>query len=126
MPTTDTTEKGLESLIVNSLTGEPGYVQGDPRNYDRDHAIDLAKLMGFLHETQPNVLERLGIAEDGPKRSAFLARLQGEVAKRGVIDVLRHPSQNGNWMTAGPKDHWDFPTSSETKCPPLGDSLHGI
>jgi len=96
MPTTDTTEKGLESLIVNSLCSNgSGYVRGDPNNYDRDHAIDLTKLLGFLRETQPNVLERIGITEDGPKRSTFLARLQGEVAKRGVIDVLRRGVKHG-------------------------------
>jgi len=40
MPT-DTTEKGLESLIVDSLVNEAGYVQGDPKDYDRPHAVDL-------------------------------------------------------------------------------------
>src|ERR1700691_356433 len=96
MPTTDTTEKGLESLIVNSLcSGESGYVHGDPKDYDRDHAVDLAKLISFLIATQPKIVEKLGVAEEGPKRAAFLARLQGEVAKRGVIDVLRHGVKHG-------------------------------
>ena len=69
MHTTDTTEKGLENLIVAALTGtrsnaaptgdgvhDPsapyggvGYVPGDPKDYDRDHAVDLAKLLAFLH-----------------------------------------------------------------------------
>src|SRR5207249_6836310 len=64
-------------------------------NYDRDHALDFAKLASFLSATQPKVVEQLGIDDDGPKRSAFLARLQGEVAKRGVIDVLRHGIKHG-------------------------------
>ncbi|MFC1834699.1 hypothetical protein ACFL2Q_08190 [Thermodesulfobacteriota bacterium] len=33
MPT-DITERGLESLIVDSLITEAGYVQGDPKDYD--------------------------------------------------------------------------------------------
>jgi len=31
MPTTDTSEKGLESLIVAALTGEAGYEAGEPQ-----------------------------------------------------------------------------------------------
>lgn len=89
MPTTDTSEKGLESLIVAALTGEGSYEAGEPQDYDRDHAVDLAKLLAFLQETQPRTVEQLGIAVEGSKRQQFLARLQGEIAKRGVIDVLR-------------------------------------
>ncbi len=68
---TDTTEKGLESLIVQSLVNEAGYVQGDPRDYDREHAVDLAKLLQFLASTQPDGYEALGIDKEGPKRTHF-------------------------------------------------------
>ena len=33
--------------------------------------------------------------EDGPTRCKFLARLQGEISKRGTIDVLRHGIRHG-------------------------------
>jgi type I restriction enzyme R subunit len=89
MPPTDTSERGLESLIVESLTTEAAYVQGNPSDYDREHAVDLPKLFTFLKATQPLIVERLGIGEDSPNRQKFLNRLQGEIAKRGVIDVLR-------------------------------------
>ena len=111
MPTSDTSEKGLESLIFNSLTGygsgaasgaegvrETGsvrYVAGDPKDYDRDHAVDIDKLLAFLETTQPRVFAQLGIATDGPARLKFLGRLQGEIAKRGVVDVLRKGIQHG-------------------------------
>lgn len=39
MPTTDTSEKGLEALIVRSLIDEAGYVAGDSKDFDRDHAV---------------------------------------------------------------------------------------
>lgn len=35
------------------------------------------------------------LSEDGPTRRRFLARLQGEIAKRGSIDVLRHGIDHG-------------------------------
>ena len=60
MRTTDTSEKGLETLIVNSLCSESGYEQGDPQDYDREHAVDLVKLLAFMKKTQPKTLESLG------------------------------------------------------------------
>ncbi len=112
MPTTDTSEKGLEELIVAALTGKPaasvpgaredavaygggGYIQGDPHDYDRDYAVDLRQLRAFLEATQPAVAAQLSLAEDGPARRKFLARLQGEIARRGVIDVLRKGIKHG-------------------------------
>ena len=92
---TDTTEKGLESLIVQSLVNEAGYIQGGPQDYDREHAVDLAKLLQFLAATQPDAYEALGIDEEGPKRTQFLHRLQGEIAKRGVVEVLRGGIKHG-------------------------------
>jgi hypothetical protein len=58
MPT-DTTEKGLESLIVGALTGDQGYVSGDPKDYDQDHGVDLAKLLTFLEATQHDECDQL-------------------------------------------------------------------
>ena len=95
MPTTDTSEKGLEALIVRWLIDEAGYVAGDPKDFDRDHAVDLTKLLDFLNATQPETVEALAIGEDGPKRLQFLHRLQGQIAKRGVIDVLRNGVKHG-------------------------------
>lgn len=95
MSTTDTSEKGLESLIVASLVKEAGYVQGQSSDYERDHAVDLAQLSTFLRTTQPKSAEALDLGLDSPKRMQFLHRLQGEIAKRGVIDVLRKGVKHG-------------------------------
>jgi type I restriction enzyme, R subunit len=104
MKRTDTSEKGLESLIVANLIGQPAgavqdnlpaiiprltYVAGNANDYDRDHAVDLPKLLKFIETTQPKAFESLNLSADSPSRSQFLARLQGEIAKRGVVDVLR-------------------------------------
>jgi len=95
MAISDTSEKGLETLIVESLINEAGYVQGKSSDYDRDHAIDLAQLLAFISVTQPESAETLELGLDGPKRIQFLHRLQGEIAKRGVIDVLRNGVKHG-------------------------------
>ncbi len=115
MATTDTTEKGLESLIVRHLTGQPpaqavptntaqagashyavgGYLQGAAADYNRDLALDVPKLLAFLQDTQPKPFAALGLADEGIKRTQFLHRLQGEIAKRGVVDVLRKGVSHG-------------------------------
>jgi type I restriction enzyme R subunit len=92
--TTDTSEKGLESLIIADMT-TAGWIAGNPSQYDREYAMDLAQLGAFLNATQPDVIDALDLANATPTRQKFLARLQGEVTKRGVIDVLRHGIKHG-------------------------------
>ena len=111
--TTDTTEKGLERLICIAMAGhscEPaqggavaerpanygvGWIGGDPQDYDREYCVDLAQLSAFLHDTQPVAAASLDLGQDSPTRRKFLARLQGEVAKRGTIDMLRMGVKHG-------------------------------
>jgi type I restriction enzyme R subunit len=95
MVTTDTSEKGLESIIVHSLVTEAGYHQGITTDFDRDHAVDIAKLTAFIKDTQPREFEALSFNTDNPRRTKFLHRLQGEIARRGIIDVLRKGVQDG-------------------------------
>lgn len=118
MPT-DTSEKGLESLIMRHMTGTDGlapaatgavaestplisgsgWIAGDPQTYDRSYAIDTAQLFAFLLKTQPEMTRKLGIGDYKDKqnmaRLKFFTRLTGEIAKRGVIDVLRHGIKYG-------------------------------
>lgn len=110
---TDTSEKGLEALICSALTGHScdptqqrstsplpsssgnGWLGGNWHDYDRSFCVDLVQLSAFLHATQPAVVESLGLKSDGPTRLGFLSRLQGEVTKRGVVDVLRRGVKHG-------------------------------
>ena len=39
--------------------------------------------------------EALDLSDDSPTRRKFLARLQGEISKRGAIDVLRYGIKHG-------------------------------
>ena len=89
MPFTNTKENGLESLIVKWLVDHNGYEQGTNEDYNRDYAIDETRLFRFLQDTQPDAVEKLGIFKADIKKQQFLNRLQGEIAKRGIIDVLR-------------------------------------
>jgi type I restriction enzyme R subunit len=116
--TTDTSERGLETLIMRHMTGTDGlavvpnrvaerppayggtgYTAGSAQDYDRAHALDVPQLFAFLRATQPEAFKKLGLSDaDDPKdinRLKFLARLSGEIGKRGVIDVLRKGVEHG-------------------------------
>lgn len=111
---TDTSEKGLEALIVAGMTcstptltrgglseahepfvGLHNWLLGDPKAYDRAWTVDLAQLRAFVGATQPPLVAALDLDTDSPVRQKFLARLQGEIGKRGVIDVLRNGLKHG-------------------------------
>ena len=83
MPT-DTTEKGLETLIMRHMTGvdgsfsDPdmigesapnadgnGWFAGRARAYDREFAVDVAQLFAFLKTTQPDETAKLGSRRRG-------------------------------------------------------------
>ncbi len=77
---TDTTEKGLESLIMRHMTGTDGlfagnvsvvaesaptlggsgWFAGHPAAYDREYAVDAEHLFAFLVATQPDEFAKLG------------------------------------------------------------------
>lgn len=90
MAFTNTKESGLETLIVKWLVDHNGYEQGTNADYNREYAVDETRLFRFLQDTQPDALEKLGVFKSALKKKQFLNRLQGEIAKRGIIDVLRN------------------------------------
>ena len=115
--TSDTSEKGLETIIMHHMTGADGlaitpgsigekpatagtgYFAGSPKDYDRAHALDVPQLFAFLHTTQPDAFKKLGMVDPADakdiNRLKFLARLSSEIGKRGVIDVLRKGVDHG-------------------------------
>ena len=114
--TTDLTERGLERRICTALTGLPcepdtaasvgGVCQrpaacgavwtcGDADDYDREYCVNLRQLAAFLAGTQLRLHDAFALDEDGPTRRKFLARLQGETARRGTVDVLRKGLEHG-------------------------------
>jgi len=86
---TNTKESGLESLIVAHLVRENGYEEGANADYSETFAVDEARLFRFLRKTQTAETDKLGGLMDERGRRAFLTRLSSEIARRGVVDVLR-------------------------------------
>ena len=86
---TNTKESGLETLIVNWLVEKNKYEEGKNVDYNKPHAVDETRLFRFLQDTQPREMDMLGVFKSDTKKRQFLNRLSGEIAKRGIIDVLR-------------------------------------
>jgi type I restriction enzyme R subunit len=116
--TTDTSEKGLETLIMRHMTGTDGhaitpnkvaerpppyggsgYTAGSAQDFDRAHALDVPQLFAFLRATQPEAFKKLAMVNANNtkdiNRLKFLARVSDEIGKRGVIDVLRKGVAHG-------------------------------
>ena len=87
---TNTKENGLETFIVNWLVEHNGYEEGSNADYNKEYAIDETRLFRFLEKTQPEQFKLLGLNASEQKKRTFLNRLQSELAKRGIIDVLRN------------------------------------
>ncbi len=79
-----------DALAATKAVGS-GWFAGNPRDYDRTHALDVPQRFCFLHANEPDTFQKLGIVwyQDGKDihRQKFLAQLSGEIGKRGVIDV---------------------------------------
>jgi type I restriction enzyme R subunit len=91
---TNVKEEGLESLIVAAMTNF-GWIAGADTDYDKEYAVDLKQLTAFLETTQEAVAAELQMRTDGPVRRKFLAQLQGEITRRGTIDVMRKGVSHG-------------------------------
>jgi type I restriction enzyme R subunit len=89
MPT-NIKESGLEALIVKWFVEQNGYEEGKNSDYNRGYAIDETRLFRFLNDTQPDAMDKLGVFKSDVKKNQFLNRLQGEITKRGIVDVLRN------------------------------------
>ena len=87
---TNTSENGFETLIVRWLVEHNDYEEGTNADYNKEYAIDETRLFRFLLDTQPTQMQQLGVFQSEMKKRQFLNRLQGELAKRGIVDVLRN------------------------------------
>lgn len=104
--TTNTTEAALEACIERHLTGyvsdisatgveedsppapgHAGYVRGVSSDYNKDFAVDEAKLWSFLESTQPEELAKLHYKPDWKRQ--VLERLSRKIKKDGILSVLK-------------------------------------
>lgn len=85
----NTTEKGLEDIIVDYLRDVNGYTQGSSSEYNKTYALCPDRVEAFIKATQPEKAQELHIFDIPSERNKFFTRLRDEITKRGVTDVLR-------------------------------------
>lgn len=85
----DTSETGLEKIIVDWLRDKNGYEQATPHDYNKDFALVDTWVERFIVATQPDKVELSMCFASPSERMKFFTRLANEITKRGVVDVLR-------------------------------------
>ncbi|HRN70080.1 MAG TPA: putative DNA binding domain-containing protein [Candidatus Woesebacteria bacterium] len=83
---TDTSEKGLQRHIVDYLVENNGFVENEPKDFDKKYFFNVDQLLEFIKDTQPKKYESI-INRD---QAQFLARLSKKISQKGVIEVLRN------------------------------------
>ena len=81
-------ELNFEAAIEQGLIDQ-GWEKRINADYDRDLCLDPEKVINFIIATQPEEWEKLKAQHGDDVRDRFLKRLSGEIAKRGVLKVLR-------------------------------------
>ena len=83
-------EKAFEDAIEAYLLEHGGYVKGNPTDFNRELALDLAHLFTFIAATQGKVWDNLRTHHGANLETAFLGVLVKNLTERGTLDVLRN------------------------------------
>ncbi len=82
---TDTSEKGLQRHIVDYLVQQNGYIENNPKNFNKKYQLYDDQLLQFIKNTQPKKYESIL----NRNKEKFLARLNKKISQKGVIHILR-------------------------------------
>ena len=86
----ETKEITFENEIEYSLIENSGYIKGDVKNYNREHAIDSTLLFSFLQSSQPKEWAKLITKHGSMAKENFLKKLNKDLDKYGMLYLLRH------------------------------------
>lgn len=88
MAVTDTSEKGLETLIVESLVAKSGYTLGHNEDFDRHHARVLSQFTTFIAVTQPDaVTDRFDVRHLAPADTVPADEINNDAELTDDIEV---------------------------------------
>ena len=83
-------EIAFEAAIEHHLLNTAGYVKADPKNFDRQRAIDPTVLIPFVKETQPQAWEALEKLHGTETEAVVLDDLCKAMDSQGSLAVIRH------------------------------------
>ncbi|MGM0878879.1 MAG: type I restriction endonuclease subunit R [Bacillota bacterium] len=82
-------ERAFQTVVKEYLTTVNGYFEGTNQDYNRQYAVDETQLFLFLEETQEKSLAKLKEIYKGQYKQKILFRLDNELKRRGMVDILR-------------------------------------
>lgn len=85
----NTKEEALENLIEKHLHDTNGFEIGAPKNFDKQHALDVHFFWQFLENTQKLKLERLQKHSPQDWQRAVIERYDRLIKKNGVLALLK-------------------------------------
>ena len=91
----DTTEKGLENIIYQSLIQDSQYSEGNPTDYNPTYCLDIAKLSQFLHNTQPEKLTEISNYYGAKWEKRLYERLHRQIQEKSIVNILRQGVKTG-------------------------------
>ncbi|ODS23966.1 type I restriction endonuclease subunit R [Candidatus Endobugula sertula] len=84
------TEARLEEAIEYCLTEQHGYQAGQSQDFDREKALEPARVMAFITATQAKVWASLQAVHGAAAEGVLLDGLVKELHTKGMLNVLRH------------------------------------
>ena len=93
---TNLSETAFEKHIEKKLVEMHGYNSRKSHKYNRELAMDTEIVLEFLKNTQPEKLKRLKELRGSGYDEELFKRIDGEISKRGILDVLKKGISQGN------------------------------
>ena len=89
-------ESAFEEHIEKILVKMHGYIFRKSENYNSGLAMDTELLMQFLKSTQAEKFKKLESLHGDRAKEKLLKRIDDEISKRGVLDILRKGVDQGS------------------------------
>ena len=97
MATTDTSEKGLETIIEsylidknNERSEELRWIKRCSTDFNKEYCLDEDMLRTFLESTQLDKVRRTRMYDTPANTRKFYERLKNQITSRGFVDILRN------------------------------------
>ncbi|MEK7992008.1 MAG: type I restriction endonuclease [Thiotrichaceae bacterium] len=85
-----TNETTFELAIIEELTENRGYTQGNTKQYDPQTGLFTQDIFSFLQQTQTKQWQKLKTIHGDMTQQRLIQRLTKEMALRGSLDVIRN------------------------------------
>ena len=89
------TEIHFEDELVGHLVKYGGWVEGEPKNYNRVLALYPEDVIGWIQDTQPAAYAKVQKAQNGGTDKKILDRLADVLSKEGALHVFRNGFSTG-------------------------------